>query len=580
MTAMSASSAPLTKEGLAEQARYVLQALAADTAAGNPSYLSAMRVRLGRATPAPIEEQIAFLEKFGYLLVNRTNNVMSLTRDGELVANGDKGGDLLGDVAHYFDARLKALGRSGAGRVKKPAGELLDDRYRRVGQVGSGGVGTVYRGLLLSTERPVAIKVIRDVFAYFTDVQRKEVVRRLDTVVRSAARLQHPNVAQVLDCNLGREHPYVVTQLAPSGNLRKILGVDEPLSPSRVIAYFVQMCHALRSAHNLGITHRALKPENVLLDLYGNVVVSDFGMSRIVERDAAVIHQVFVGMGSVAYLAPEQFADPRNADARSDIYALGILLYEMCTRRLPGRRSAMPSEVNRELPKGLDDVFDQMTQDAPEDRFGSIQEVLEALYAATGVEAHLDKRRAVLFAESPSFDLPMDSEYEIDDVAPDPSMPATPGVGPLTMESPPLQSSSEQVVITSAPRPGSERTDVRVDVPRPAELGLITEDRIVAPPVPFRTPGDEPVTPPPRAEPRGPTAVESRRPVVDDEFDDVGGEDAMAVGEVYDDEDLFDERMETRLPGSDPRKARVAGQVRRPLVSTPPGPAGGPPRKK
>jgi len=586
MQAMSAPSAPLTKEGLAEQARYVLQALASDTAAGNPSYLSALRVRLGRATPAPIEEQIAFLEKFGYLLVNRTNNVLTLTRDGELVANGDKGGDLLGDVAHYFDARLKAQGRGGP-RIKKPAGELIDDRYRRVGQIGSGGVGTVYRGLLISTERPVAMKVIRDVFAYFTEVQRKEVVRRLDTVVRSAARLQHPNVVQVIDCNLGREHPYLITQLAPSGNLRKLLAVDEPISPSRVIAYFVQMCHALRSAHNLGITHRALKPENILFDLYGNVVVSDFGMSRIVERDAAVIHQVFVGMGSVAYLAPEQFADPRNADARSDIYALGILLYEMCTRRLPGRRSAMPSEVNRELPKGLDDVFDQMTQDAPEDRFGSIQEVLEALYSAAGVEAHLDRRRAVLFAESPSFDLPMDSEYEVDDLAPEGAVvPAAPG-GPLTFESPP-PAGGEPIAMPVAPRAVVERTDVRVDVPRP-ELGLITEDRIVAPPVPFRAVAEEDrATPPPRPEARAATAVEprARAPIVDDEFDEMGAEpESTGLGAAFGDDvltgdDLYDDRMETRLPGSDPRKARAAGQLRRPGAATPPGPAGGPPRKK
>ena len=466
MPAMSGPGAPLTKEGLAEQARYVLQALLADAAAGNPSYLSALRVRLSRGATAPVEDQIAFLEKFGYLLVNRTNNVLTLTRDGELVAHGDKGGDLLGDVTHFFDAQLRALGRpSGPGHGRKVVGELLDDRYRRVGQIGSGGVGTVYRGMLISTERPVAIKIVREVFAYFTEVQSKEVVRRLDTVVRSAARLQHPNVAQILDCNLEREHPYVVSQLAPSGNLRGVLSVDEPLAPSRIIAYFVQMCHGLRSAHLLGITHRALKPENILFDLYGNAVVSDFGMSRIVERDAAVIHQVFVGMGSVAYLAPEQFADPRNADARSDIYALGILLYEMCTRRLPGRRSAMPSEVNRELPKGLDEVFDQMTQDAPEDRFGSVQEVLEALYGATGVDVHLDRRRAVLFAESPSLDLPFDSTFDGEEVAGEPLPGVAPG-GPLTFESPPL-GGAEPAVVPAAARGVLERTDIHVEAPRP-----------------------------------------------------------------------------------------------------------------
>jgi len=575
---MTAPAAPLTKEGLAEQARVVLQALLADAAAGNPSYLSALRTRLGRAGPVPVDEQIGFLEKFGYLLVNRTNNVLSLTRDGELVANGDKGNDLLGDVTHYFDARLKASGRvPGASRAKRPAGEILDDRYRKLGQIGSGGVGTVSRGLLVATERPVAIKIIRDVFVYFTEVQRKELVRRLGTVVRSASRLQHPNVAQVLDANLEREHPYVVTQLGPTGNLRGLLSVDEPLSPSRIVAYFVQVCHALRSAHLFGIIHRALKPENVLFDLYGNVLVSDFGMARIVERDAAVIHQVFVGMGSVAYLAPEQFADPRNADARSDIYALGILLYEMCTRRLPGRRSPMPSEVNRELPKGLDDVFDQMTQDAPEDRFGSVQEVLDALYAATGIEQHLDRRRSVLFAETPSLDVPFDVDYEADDAPVDPGAGGAGAgaiaAGPLTYESPP-PAPGEPSVVTAPPRTSAaERLE---PPPQPMAVGLITEDRIIAPPVPSRY--DE-VRAPRSPVPPAPAA----RPIVDDQFDDVGAPlDDARLGSFEEDAPDDEYYEDVRLPGSDPRKRTGLPQQRRgpgPGATTP-GPGPGVPSRK
>jgi hypothetical protein len=179
----------------------------------------------------------------------------------------------------------------------------------------------------------------------------------------------------------------------------------------------------------------------------------------------------------------------------------------------------------------------------------------------------------------------MDSEYEVDDLAPEAVV--VPAGSPLTMESPPPPG-GEPFVIASAPRPVIERTDVRVDVPRP-ELGLITEDRIIAPPVPFRAASDEDrVTPPPRAEARAPTTVEprARAAIVDDEFDDVGGEpESTGIGAAFPEDvltgdDLYDDRLETRLPGSDPRKARVVGQVRRPASTTPPAPASGPPRKK
>ena len=86
-------------------------------------------------------------------------------------------------------------------------------------------------------------------------------------------------------------------------------------------------------------TTRGLKPENLVIDAYGNVKVSDFGFARIVERDAAVIRQVYVGMGNIAYMAPELYHDPVAAGPQTDIYALGIIFYELLTRRLPGRRS-------------------------------------------------------------------------------------------------------------------------------------------------------------------------------------------------------------------------------------------------
>jgi serine/threonine protein kinase len=125
----------------------------------------------------------------------------------------------------------------------------------------------------------------------------------------------------------------------------------------------------------------------LLIDGYGNLKVSDFGFARIVERDHAVIRQVYVGMGNVAYMAPELYTDPGSASVQGDIYALGIIFYEMLTRKLPGRRSPMPSQIISELPTAIDDIFDKMTRDARTERYATVDEILEDFDRITGLDA-------------------------------------------------------------------------------------------------------------------------------------------------------------------------------------------------
>ena len=145
----------------------------------------------------------------------------------------------------------------------------------------------------------------------------------------------------------------------------------------------------------------SLKPEQLLIDGYGNVKVSDFGFSRVVERDHAVIRQVYVGMGNVAYMAPELYADPMGAGAQTDIYALGIIFYELLTRKLPGRRSPMPSTINAALPKGIDDIFDRMTRDSRTERYTTVDDILEDIDKLDGLGDLLDKQTQVLVGENP-----------------------------------------------------------------------------------------------------------------------------------------------------------------------------------
>jgi serine/threonine protein kinase len=267
--------------------------------------------------------------------------------------------------------------------------------------VGSGGIGTVYRGRQTRLNREVAIKEIRDIFHVFADVQRDAIVERFVGIIQTQAKLSHPNIIQVLDVETESEYPFVVTQWAPGGNLRRLTAVEgrPPLAVS--LRYFLQILHALSSAHDQGVVHGALKPENVVLGPSGNALLTDFGISRVAERSKGAGNQVYVGVGTVTYMSPEQFRDPNFVSVKSDIYSLGIMFYEMLTGKVPGRRSPMPSSFYPDIPRKLDDIFDRMSMDAEEDRFETIDEVLAELYGSADVMKILDKRAGVLFLRDP-----------------------------------------------------------------------------------------------------------------------------------------------------------------------------------
>ncbi len=265
----------------------------------------------------------------------------------------------------------------------------LDQRYERSTSLGTGGIGTVYRARQVGLGRAVALKEIRELFGFFSDDQRAEIVRRFGEAVRTQAALVHPHVIAIHDLHLEREFPYVVTELASGGSLRRLIADAEEVPLALVFRYLLQTLHALRAAHRKDVFHRGLKPEQLLLDGNGTLKVADFGFARIVERDQAVIRQVYVGMGNVAYLAPELYTDPTGAGAQADIYATGIICYELLTRRLPGRRSPMPSAVNPAVPAGFDDIFDRMTRDARDERYPDVDAILGDLDRLPGLPALL-----------------------------------------------------------------------------------------------------------------------------------------------------------------------------------------------
>ncbi len=262
-------------------------------------------------------------------------------------------------------------------------------------------MGTVYRARQVALNREVALKEIRDLFGFFSDDQRNEIVRRFTDVVRAWGNLAHPNILPIHDVNLFVEFPYLVTELAPNASARRLINDAEEIPVELAFKYLLQTLHALRAAHAQRVYHRGLKPEQMLIDGYGNVKVSDFGFTRIVERDHAVIRQIYVGMGNVAYMAPELYTDPMAAGPQGDIYALGIIFYELLTRKLPGRRSPMPSQINGALPRGIDDIWDRMTRDARGERYATVDDILDDIDKLEGMEQIIGRQNAVLVAVSP-----------------------------------------------------------------------------------------------------------------------------------------------------------------------------------
>ncbi|WP_226921261.1 Stk1 family PASTA domain-containing Ser/Thr kinase [Georgenia subflava] len=206
-------------------------------------------------------------------------------------------------------------------------GRLVDDRYEVTGRVARGGMATVYRAVDRRLDRTVAVKVMHPHLAESADF-----VARFRREARAAARLAHPGVVAVHDQGLAGEASYLTMEYVAGPNLRTVLRRRGALPLGESLSLVEQVLDALACAHRGGLVHRDIKPENVLLTPDGRAKVADFGLARAVtEATAATTGTV---LGTVAYLAPEIVTEGR-ADPRADVYAVGVLLYELITGRQP-----------------------------------------------------------------------------------------------------------------------------------------------------------------------------------------------------------------------------------------------------
>jgi serine/threonine protein kinase, bacterial len=209
-------------------------------------------------------------------------------------------------------------------------GALLDGRYLVECKIASGGTSTVYRGVDVRLDRPVAVKVMDARYA-----GDEQFLTRFRLEARTVARLKNPGLVAVYDQGIDGRHPFLVMELIEGGTLRELLGERGPMPPHAVAAVLRPVLGGLAAAHRAGLVHRDVKPENVLISDDGDVKIADFGLVRAVA--AAGITSTSVILGTAAYLSPEQVRDgpPNRAGPRSDVYSTGILAYELLTGSTP-----------------------------------------------------------------------------------------------------------------------------------------------------------------------------------------------------------------------------------------------------
>ncbi len=265
--------------------------------------------------------------------------------------------------------------------MDKLIGKRLDGRYEFIELIGIGGMANVYRAFDNVKKCDVAVKVLKDEF-----LGNEEFVRRFRNESKAIASLSHPNIVRIFDVNFGDRIQYIVMEYIDGVTLKEFIDKAKVLDWKDTVHFTFQILRALQHAHDRGIVHRDIKPQNVMLLQDGTVKIMDFGIARFarderINRDRAI--------GSVHYISPEQ-ASGGITDAKSDIYSMGIIMYEMLTGKLPfdgdtpelvatkqiQALAESPLKINPEIPKGLVDILVRAMQKKPSNRYQSAAEML------------------------------------------------------------------------------------------------------------------------------------------------------------------------------------------------------------
>jgi serine/threonine-protein kinase len=279
--------------------------------------------------------------------------------------------------------------------VSDLTGELIDNRYQLQRVVASGGMATIYHALDLRLDRQVAVKIMHPHLANDEDF-----VGRFIREAKAAAALAHPNIVAIQDQGWnegGVPAVFIVMEYIEGFTLRDVITEQGALGVTESLRYFAPVVSAMSAAHKNGILHRDIKPENILISKDGRVKVADFGLAKGPQLGATLTVESSVILGSVSYLSPEQ-VQRGLSDMRSDVYSLGIVLFEMLTGKKPfdgespiqiaymhvNENVMAPSKLNPNIPPELDEIVLKATANNPDKRFkdaGALQEQILSLLA-------------------------------------------------------------------------------------------------------------------------------------------------------------------------------------------------------
>ena len=272
-------------------------------------------------------------------------------------------------------------------------GTVLSGRYKLEAKLGSGGMSTVYLARDTTLDRQVAVKVLHREMS-----EQADQLERFRQEARAVAKLSHPNVVAVIDAGEDGGHPYIVFEYVEGETLKQRINRVGALDAQDALAYAIEVARGLTVAHNRKMVHRDIKPQNVLIDAEGRAKLTDFGISRQLEQDGMTATGRV--LGTTDYVAPEQ-AMGHPVDQRSDIYSLGVVLYEMLVGQVPFHADSQVGvamkHVNEELPDvqqrrpelsaAAAMVVERATAKDPAERYQKVSELIDDLATALEVEA-------------------------------------------------------------------------------------------------------------------------------------------------------------------------------------------------
>ena len=261
-------------------------------------------------------------------------------------------------------------------------GKKLDGRYEIKEIIGVGGMANVYRAYDSIDDRTVAVKILRD-----EHMQNDELLRRFRNESKAIAVLSHPNIVKVYDVSFNEDIQYIVMEYIDGITLKEYIEQQKVLRWKEAVHFTVQILRALQHAHDQGIVHREIKPQNIMLLADGTIKVADFGIARFARASQQTVTDKAIG--SVHYISPEQ-AKGDVTDEKSDIYSVGVMLYEMTTGKLPfdaespvsvalqqiQSQPKRPRSINPDIPEGLEDIIIRAMQKDPARRYQSAAEML------------------------------------------------------------------------------------------------------------------------------------------------------------------------------------------------------------